>query len=193
MKYVNQINILLAAVGIVVVVYTFALTFLASQPTEFIWVEPGAPGADLDSAGRRLSGTDTSAAFRGSATTQTSAIETLPADRGRSRPGFQASPPTDSAGPRVGFARPSGNSPSRSLEVQQRARELNRVEVGRGGGVVPMNQVEQFGQTETYEPPSRIGEMNGPAETQQAQQPAQGVKRDATTDPPPPPVRASNQ
>jgi hypothetical protein len=192
LKYVNQINILLAGVGVVVVIYTFAITFLASQPAEFIWVEPGAPGADLDSAGRRVTGTDTSAAFRGSATTQNSAIETVPADRGRARPGFQASPPTESTGRRAGFARPSANSPSRSLEAQPRASELNRIEVGRGGGVVPMNQAEQFGQTQTNEPPSRMEEMSGRAEARQAQ-PAGGVKRDATTDPPPPPVRPSNQ
>ena len=192
MKYVNQINILLAGVGVVVVIYTFAITFLASQPTEFIWVEPGAPGTDFESTGRRLSGSDTSTAFRGSTTTQTSAIETLPADRGRTRPGFQASPPADSAGARVGFTRPSSPSPTRSFQVQQRADELNRTEVGRQGGVAPMNQVEQFGRTESAQQPSRIGEMNGPAETQRPQ-PAEGVKRDASTDPPPPPIRASNQ
>ncbi len=192
MKYVNQINILLAGVGVVVVIYTFAITFFAAQPTELIWVEPGSPGADLESTGRRLSGSDTSTAFRSSATTQTSAVETLPTDRGRTRPGFQTSQPAGSAGPRAGFARSSSPSPSRSFQVQQ-PNELNRTEVGRTGGVIPNSQIEQFGHpTPPVTQPSRIGEMSGQAETLQPQ-PAEGVKRDASTDPPPPPVRSSRQ
>lgn len=190
MKYVNQINILLAGIGVTVLIYTFAVTFFASQPTEFIWVEPE---TGPESAERRFSGGDTPAAFRGSTTTQTSPVETLPVDRGRARSGFQASQPGGSVGARGGFSRPSSASPTGSSEAEQQVRELNRIEVGRGGGVMPMTQSEQFGQpSRPASESSRIGEMNGPGETQQAQ-PAEGVKRDATSDPQPPPIRSSNQ
>lgn len=192
MKYINQINILLAGVGIIVVVYTFSITFFASQPADLIWVEPGKPAADLDTSGRRIPGTETPAAFRGSVTSQTSAIETLPADRGRTRSGFQASQPTAGAGPRTGFTRPSSASPA-GPNSAQRANELNRIEVGRSGGVMPMTQSEQFNQPpRMVSEPSRIGDMNGSQRVQEPQ-PTEGAKRDASTDPPPPPVRSSNQ
>lgn len=181
----NQINILLAGVGVAVVIYTFAVTFLASNPTDLIWVEPGAPVADFESPGRRLSGSDTSVAFRGSTTGSNSAVEMLPMERAR-RPGFQTSQPGADAGPRAGFMR---SVPG------QGAAELNRVEVGRSGGVVPMTPEEQFGQPEPASPqPSRIGEMNSPLEPQQPQ-PVEDAKRDASTDPPPPPppIRSSNR
>ena len=181
---------MLAGIGVAVLIYTFAVTFFASQPTDFIWMEPG---TESESKERRFSGGDTPAAFLGSTTAQTSAVETLPADRGRPRSGFQASQPGGSAGARAGFARPSAGSPARSLEVQQKAQELNRIEVGRGGGVMPMTQPEQFGRpSPPAGQPGRISDMNGPRETQQAQ-PTEGVKRDATSDPQPPPIRSSNQ
>ena len=185
MKYVNQINILLAGIGVAVVIYTFAVTFFASQPTEFIWVEPE---TGPESAERRFSGGETPAAFRGSTTTQTSPVETLPVERGRARSGFQTSQPGGSLGARGGFSRPLSESPSRPLEPEQQVRQSNRIEVGRGGGVMPMTQSEQFGRPSVpASESSRIGEMNGPRETQQAQ-PAEGVKRDSTSDPQPPPI-----
>jgi hypothetical protein len=175
---------------VAVLIYTFAVTFFASQPTDLIWMEPG---TESESTERRFSGGDTPAAFRGSTTTQTSAVETLPADRGRARSGFQTTQPGGSAGARAGFARPLSESPSRQLEPEQQIRQSNRIEVGRGGGVMPMTQPEQFGRpSPSAGQPSRIGEMNGSRETQQAQ-PAEGVKRDATSDPQPPPIRSSNQ
>ena len=159
MKYVNQINIVLAGIGVAVLIYTFAVTFFASQPTDFIRIEPG---TGPESTERRFSGGETPAAFRGSTTTQSSAVETLPADRGRARSGFQTTQPSGSAGARAGFARPLSESPSRPLEPEQQLRQSTRIEVGRGGGVMPMTQSEQFGRPSVpASESSRIGEMNG--------------------------------